>query len=95
LKPSVALLGFVLGSAGTITFGLLGVAIVFTWLLPGYPRLEVELPMLWRSLGMFTALTCAAALSFYGQLRAKAWRRVAITALVFGIVAVGWLYWPR
>jgi len=95
LRPSVVLLGFVLGSTGAITFGLLGVAVVFTWLLPDYPRLASELPALWRSLGMFFGLTCAAAASFYGQLRAKAWRRAAISALLFGIVIVGWLHWPR
>ncbi|HUL81331.1 MAG TPA: hypothetical protein VL131_04280 [Gammaproteobacteria bacterium] len=95
MRPSVVLLGFVLGSTGAITFGLLGVAIVFTWLLPDYPRLESELPALWKSLGMFAALTCAAALSFYGQLRAKVWRRAAICALVLGIAAVGWFHWPR
>ena len=95
LRPSAVLLGFVLGSAGAITFGLLGVAVVFTWLLPDYPRLESELPALWRSLGMFAALTCAAALSFYGQLRGKGWRRAAIFALLLGIALVGWFHWPR
>jgi len=95
MRPSVVLLGFVLGSIGAITFGLLGVALVFTWLLPDYPRLDVELPALWKSLGMFAALTCAAALSFYGQLRAKAWRRAAIGVLLLGIAAVGWFHWPR
>ena len=95
MKPSVVLLGFVLGSVGAITFGLLGVAVVFTWLQPDYPRLESELPALWRSLGMFSGLTCAAALSFYGQLHAKSWRRAAIGALVLGIAVVGWSHWPR
>jgi len=95
MRPSVVLLGFVLGSAAAITFGLLGVALVFTWLLPDYPRLEGELPALWQSLGMFVALTGAAALSFYGQLRAKVWRRAAIGVLLLGIAVVGWFYWPR
>ena len=95
LKPSVVLLGFVLGSAGAITFGLLGVAVVFTWLLPDYPRLENELPTLWRSLGMFAALTCVAALSFYGQLRMKNWRWPAIAILLAGIATIGWIQWPR
>ena len=95
MRPSVVLLGFALGSTAAITFGLLGVAVVFTWLLPDYPRLESELPALWRSLGMFAALTCAAALSFYGQLREKVWRRAAISALLLGIAVVGWLHWPR
>ena len=89
------LLGFVLGSAGAITFGLLGVALVFTWLLHDYPRLENELPTLWRSLGMFAALTCLAALSFYGQLRMKTWRRPAVAVLLLGIAVIGWLQWPR
>jgi hypothetical protein len=95
LKPSVVLLGFVLGSAGAITFGLLGVAVVFTWLLPDYPRLESELPTLWRSLGMFAALTCVAAWSFYGQLRMKSWRWPAIVVLLAGIGTIGWIQWPR
>lgn len=95
LRPSVVLLGFVLGSVGAITFGLLGVAVAFTWLRPNYPRLDVELPALWRSLGMFAGLTAAAALSFYGQLRAKAWRGAAICVLLVGIAAVGWFHWPR
>ncbi len=95
MKPSVVLLGFVLGSAAAITFGLLGVAVVFTWLLPDYPRLESELPTLWRSLGMFAGLTCVAALSFYGQLRMKSWRWPAIVVLLVGMAAIGWIQWPR
>jgi hypothetical protein len=95
LRPSVVLLGFVMGSAGAITFGLLGVAVVFTWLLPEYPRLENELPTLWRSLGMFAALTFVAALSFYGQLRMKGWRWPAIVVLLLGIAVIGWIQWPR
>ena len=91
----MVLLGFVLGSAGAITFGLLGVAVVFTWLLSEYPRLENELPTLWRSLGMFAALTGLAALSFYGQLRMTPWRWAPIVVLLFGIAAVGWTLWPR
>lgn len=89
------LLGFVLGSAGAITFGLLGVAVVFTWLLPEYPRLDNELPTLWRSLGMFAALTVVAALSFYGQLRMKRWRWAPIVVLLLGIAVVGRILWPR
>ena len=95
MRPSVVLLGFVLGSAAAITFGLFGVAIVFLWLQPEHPRLESELPSLWLSLLMFAVLTGAAALSFYGQLKDAAWRRPAVVALVLGIGAVGWYHWPR
>jgi hypothetical protein len=95
VKPSLVLLGFVLGSAAAITFGLFGVAIVFLWLQPEYPRLRSELPSLWLSLLMFAVLTGAAALSFYGQLKAASWRRAALAALLLGLVAVGWIFWPR
>jgi hypothetical protein len=95
VRPSVVLLGFVLGSSAAITFGLLGVAVVFTWLQPEYPRLDSELPFLWSSLALFAILTAAAAASFYGLLRVTAWRRVAVAALLLGIGAVGWYHWPR
>jgi hypothetical protein len=61
----------------------------------GSPRLENELPTLWRTLGMFAALTGAAALSFYGQLRMTGWRWAPIVVLLLGIAAVGWILWPR
>jgi hypothetical protein len=95
MRPSVVLLGFVLGSAVAITFGLFGVAVVFTWLQPEYPRLDSELPTLWGTLGMFAILTVAAAASFYGQLHATPWRRAAVAVLLLGIGAVAWFHWPR
>jgi uncharacterized transporter YbjL len=95
MRPSVVLLGFVLGSAGAITFGLFGVTIVFLWLQPEYPRLENELSSLWLSLAMFAVLTGVAGLSFYGQLKSAGWRRPAVGALLVGIGAVGWYHWPR
>jgi hypothetical protein len=90
----VVLTGFVFGSAAAITFGLLGVAVVFTWLEPEYPRLDGEIPALWRSLGLFLLLTAAAAASFYGLLRVASWRRAAVAALLLGIGAVAWYHWP-
>jgi hypothetical protein len=95
VKPSVVLLGFVFGSAAAITFGLFGVAVVFTFLKPEYPRLDGELATLWSSLGMFALLTCGAAASFYGQMRGAAWRHPAVALLLLGIGAIGWYHWPR
>lgn len=94
MKPSVMLLGFALGSAASITFALLGVAIVFGVLGPEYPRLESEFPTLVSSLALFAGLTAVAGASFYGQLRGRPWRRLAIAALVAGIGLLGWVYWP-
>ena len=94
MRPSVALLGFVLGSAAAITFGLAGVAVVFVLLKKDYPRLAVELPALLANLAAFMALTAVAALSFYGQIRRHRWRHVAIGALLLGIGALAWMHRP-
>ncbi len=95
MKPSVVLLGFVLGSAAAITFGLLGVVAVFLFLGSDYPVLQTEFPILGASLGAFAGLTVLAALSFYGQLRVRPWRRAAVGLLLIALAATGWLYWPR
>jgi hypothetical protein len=94
MKPSVVLLGFVLGSAAAITFALLGVLIVFALLGSEYPRLATEFPTLVSSLGMFAALTAAAGLSFYGHLRERGWRLAATGALFVGLALIGWYHWP-
>jgi hypothetical protein len=94
MKPSVALLGFVLGSAASITFGLIGVVVVFLFLPAETPRVQSELPLLLGSAGGFAVLTLLAALSFYGQLKDARWRRLAIAALFVGLAAMGFAYWP-
>lgn len=94
IRPTVMLLGFVLGSAAAITFALIGVAIVFAVLGPEYPRLTAELPMLLKDLGLFAALTAMAGASFYGQLRARRWGPLAVGVLLLGIGLVAWLKWP-
>jgi hypothetical protein len=93
MRPSVVILGFVLGSAAAISFSLAGVVIVFTVLRSEYPRLDAELPALLGSLGIFAGLTVAAGLAFYGQLRNAAWRRPAVLALVIGLAGAAWFYW--
>ena len=95
MRPSVIVLGFVLGSAGAVSFSLAGVTIVFGLLRSDYPRLEQELPTLLTSLGLFALLTVAAAASFYAQLRGRSWRRLATTVLLAGLGFVAWFYWPR
>jgi hypothetical protein len=94
MRPSVVVLGFVLGSAAAVSFSLAGVTIVFGLLRSDYPRLEQELPTLLTSFGLFALLTAAAAASFYGQLRDRSWRRLAITVLLVELAFVGWFYWP-
>ena len=95
MRPAVVVLGFVLGSAAAITFALAGTMIVFLALRSEYPRLESELRPLLISLGLFSLLTAAAGSSFYGELRVRQWRRVALAVLLAMLVAVAAYHaWP-
>jgi hypothetical protein len=95
MRPSVIVLGFVLGSCAAISFALLGVTVVFAVLRGEHPRLAVELPELLINAAMFSGLTAVAAVSFYGQLRERVWRYAAITSLLIGIALAAWFHWPR
>jgi hypothetical protein len=97
MRPFTVLIGIVLGSAASITFGLAAVLVVFgVLLLKGqHPDLSHEMPRLAVSLAAFAVLTAASAGSFLGQARLKAWRGWA--HLVTGICLCGvvLMYWPR
>jgi hypothetical protein len=88
VRPAVVILGFVLGSAAAITFALGGTMVVFVVLRGEYPRLEAELASLAVSLTLFALLTAAAGGSFYGEIRRREWRRLALLALVVMLAAV-------
>ena len=92
MRPSVMLLGFILGSSGAICFGLFGVALVFWILGPEHPELAAETGPLLRHLGRFLGLTGIAALSFYGLLRQRPWRRVSVLLLLLVLAALGLAY---
>ena len=96
MRPAVVVLGFVLGSAAAITFALAGTTIVFLALGNKYPQLEGELRPLLISVGLFSLLTVAAGVSFYGELRERRWRRAALAVLFVILVAVAAYFgWPR
>jgi hypothetical protein len=95
MRPFTVLIGIILGSAASITFGLGGVLIVF-WVLVGeHPDLSREMPRLIGSLVAFAILTAASAGSFLGQARALPWRGWAHLATAICLGGVVWLYWPR
>jgi hypothetical protein len=95
MRPFTVLIGILLGSAASITFGLSGVLIVF-WVLRGeHPDLSHEMPRLIGSLAAFAILTTASAGSFLGQVKARPWRGWAHLATAFCLCGVIWLYWPR
>ena len=88
MRPTVVVLGFVLGSAAAITFALAGTAIVFAALRGEYPRLATELGPLLTSAALFSLLTVAAASSFYGELKRRGWRPAAFAGLIVMLAAV-------
>ena len=95
MRPFTVLIGIVLGSAASITFGLGAVLVVFFVLMGEHPDLSREMPQLAGSLVAFAILTTASAGSFLGQARLRPWRGWAhlATGISLGIVIL--LYWPR
>jgi hypothetical protein len=95
MRPFTVLIGIVLGSAASITFGLGAVLIVFCVLAGRHPDLTRELPRLSLSLLAFALLTAASAGSFFGQVKVRRWRAFAHLATAATLSAVILLYWPR
>jgi hypothetical protein len=95
MRPLTVLIGIVLGSAASITFGLGAVLIVFCVLAGEHPDLSHELPQLLGSFAAFGGLTAASAGSFLGQIKARPWRGWAHLATAACLGALILLYWPR
>ena len=97
MRPFTVLIGIVLGSAASTTFGLGAVLVVFCVLiLTGeHPDLSREMPRLAGSLAAFAVLTTASAGSFLGQAKLKPWRAWAHLATGICLCGVVLLYWPR
>jgi hypothetical protein len=95
MRPFTVLIGIVLGSAASITFGLGAVLIVFVILAGEHPDLRREMPQLLGSFAAFGILTAASAGSFLGQIKVRAWRGWAHLATAACLAGVVVLYWPR
>jgi hypothetical protein len=95
MRPFTVLIGIVLGSAASITFGLGAVIVVFFVLMGEHPDLSREMPQLAGSLMAFAVLTAASAGSFLGQVRLRPWRGWAHLATGISLATVVLLYWPR
>jgi hypothetical protein len=95
MRPFTVLIGIVLGSAASITFGLGTVLIVFCVLRGQNPDLSREMPQLVLSLFAFGVLTAASAGSFLGQVKSRPWRRWAHLATLACLGAVILLFWPH
>jgi len=95
MRPFTVLIGIILGSAASITFGLGTVLIVFLVLGPQHPELPRELPRVAGSLAAFAILTAASAGSFLGEAKLRPWRGWAHLATGICLCGVILLYWPR
>jgi hypothetical protein len=95
MRPLTVLIGIVLGSAASITFGLGAVLIVFCVLAGRHPDLWRELPRLMLSLLAFGLLTAASAGSFLGQAKARPWRGWAHVATLAVLAGITLWYWPH
>jgi hypothetical protein len=95
MRPFTVLIGIVLGSAASVSFGLGAVLVVYGFLLGEHPDLSRDIPRLAVGLAAFGVLTAASAGSFLGQARLRPWRGWAhiATGISLGIVVL--LYWPR
>jgi branched-subunit amino acid transport protein len=94
MRPFTVLIGILMGSAASLTFGLGSVLIVFCILAGEHPELKHELPQLVKSLLTFGALTAVSAGSFIGQAKGRSWRRWAHVAMFACLAGVVMLYWP-
>lgn len=94
MRPFTVLIGILLGSAASITFGLGAVLVVFLVLGREHPDLSRELPQLALNLFAFGGLTAASAGSFVGQIQLRRWRLWAHLATAACLGAVVCLYWP-
>jgi uncharacterized membrane protein YfcA len=95
MRPFTVLIGIILGSAASFTFGLGTVLIVFLVLGPQHPELPRELPRVAGSLAAFAILTAASAGSFLGETKTTRWRGWAHLATGICLCGVILLYWPR
>ena len=95
MRPFTVLIGILMGSAASITFGLIAVLIVFACLAGNHPDLTREVPQLLLSFLAFAILTAASAGSFLGQAKERSWRRWAHAGTVLCLALVVLLFWPR
>ena len=76
MRPFTVLIGIILGTAASFTFGLGTVLIVFLVLGPEHPELPRELPRVAGSLAAFAILTAASGGEFPGGGEAAAVARL-------------------
>lgn len=94
VQPLTALLGIVMGSSVALLAGLSMTLAVFLLLPEHHDRLSAEFGPLIQAIAWAVLLTVTSGASFVGQLKARAWRKMAQMGLVISVGLVAWRYWP-
>jgi hypothetical protein len=95
MRPLAVLNAIVFGSAAAITFGLLGVVVIFLVLKGSNPAMSNEFPALLRSSVAFAVLAAVSGTSLWGLLKQLTWRWWAQAAMWAAIAGIALLYWPE
>jgi len=83
-----------MGSTVALFAGLAMTLIVYLFLPEFHDRLAGEFRPLLAAVGWAASLAGLSAVSFAGELKGWAWRRLAQAGLGVMLVAFGWSYWP-
>ncbi|MBL8265529.1 hypothetical protein [Steroidobacter sp.] len=94
MRPIAVLNAIVFGSAAAISFGLLGVVVIFLFLKGSNPALSSEFPALLRSSAVFLVLATVSGASLLSLLKTLKWRWLAQAAMWVVLAGIAALYWP-
>ncbi|HRX90612.1 MAG TPA: hypothetical protein P5528_14325 [Steroidobacteraceae bacterium] len=95
MKPLTVLIGIVMGSLVSTSVALCLTLAVFLLLPEFRERAAHEQGPLLVACALILAAAVSSGYSFYGELRARAWRWWAHFGLLLMLVAIGAAYWPR
>lgn len=95
MRPLAVLNAIVFGSAAAITFGLLGVVVIFLVLKGSNPVMNDEFPALVRSSAVFAVLATVSGASLWALLKTRQWRWWAQAAMWMAVAGIALLYWPE
>jgi hypothetical protein len=95
MNPLAVLNAIVFGSATAITFGLVGVVVIFLVLKGSNPTMGGEFPTLLRSSAVFAVLAAVSGASLLALLKSLKWRWLAQAAMWLVVAGIALLYWPE
>lgn len=95
MRPLTVLIGIVMGSAVSLAVGLSLTWIVLLFMPEHAERFAGEQAPLLKAIALFTVMSAAAAISFYGEIKGRSWRGAAHASTLAMLGVTAWVYWPR